>query len=437
MMNQLRRRSLGSILFLALAGNALAGDLEDAQKLMRAGNPAQAYEQLSLNVGLHQTDVGYLYTTAVAAIDSGNATAAIPLFEQVIKLEPDHAGAHLDLGRAYFHAGKRDEARREFKIAQDQNPPTAAKVVIDQHLAALAEQASNLSSQTHAFLEGGLGYDDNINNATSSSQIAVPLFGNALMTLNQTSVKIRSGYATLTGGVDGVKPLDQNTALYGAATLGLRGNFGNSTFDGATPDLRGGIMYGADNHFLRGGLFANQYYLKGQHNRDVVGVNGDWYYVMDSQNRIGVFGQYSDYRFTSVMSAENFNQGLLGGSWAHTYMPGSQVSVALYGGSESAPDRLDGNKNIWAARLTGEHKLNDQISLTGGAGYQDGRYRKQNVLFLVNRADQQIDLNAGLGYRFDHDWSVRGQYTHINNHSNIALNTTSRNDVSVTVRRDF
>lgn len=126
MMNQLRRRSLVNILLLTLAGTALASDLEDAQKLMQAGNPAQAYEQLSLNVGLHQTDVEYLYTTAVAAIDSGSTTAAIPLFEQVIKLEPDHAGAHLDLGRAYFHVGKRDEARREFNIAQDQSPPAAA-----------------------------------------------------------------------------------------------------------------------------------------------------------------------------------------------------------------------------------------------------------------------------------------------------------------------
>lgn len=436
-MNQPRQRNLVGVLLLALAGNVYATDLEDAQKFMQAGNPARAYEQLSLNVGLHQKDADYLYTAAVAALDSGNTTAAIPLFEQVLKLEPDHAGAHLDLGRAYMQVGKRDAARREFQAAQNQEPPTAAKLVIDQYLAALNEQESNLSGQTHAFLEGGLGYDDNINGATGSSQIAVPLFGNALMTLNPTSIKTRSGYATLTGGVDGVKPLNQNTALYGAATLGMRGNFGNSTFDGMAPDLRGGVMYGKDNHFVRGGVSASQYYLKGQHNRDVIGVNGDWYYVLDSQNRIGVFGQYSEYRFATAMSAENFNQGLLGGSWAHTYLPGSQVSVAIYGGSESAANRLDGNKDTWAGRLSGEHKLNDQISLTGGIGYQEGRYKKQNALFLMNRTDQQYDLNAGLNYRVDQDWMVRGRYNHINNHSNIVLNTSSRNDVSVTVRRDF
>ncbi|MDD5612721.1 MAG: tetratricopeptide repeat protein [Gallionella sp.] len=436
-MKKFKQCSLVSILLLAMNGHALANELEDAKQLMQAGKPAQAYQQLSLNVGLHQQDADYLYTAAVAALDSGNASAAVPLFEQVIKLDPDNAGAHLDLGRAYSQLGKRDAARRELQVAQSQNPPTSAGLVIDRYLSALDEQEKNLSGQYHAFLEGGLGYDDNVNNATASSQIAVPLFGNALMTLNPTSVKTRSGYATVSGAVNGVKPLDENTALYGAATLGLRSNFGNSTFDGIAPDVRGGVMYGKDNHFVRGGLFANQYYLKGQHNRDVVGLNGDWYYVMDDHNRIGVFGQYGEYRFASAIANENFNQSLLGGSWSHTFAPGSQLSVALYGGSERAPNRLDGNKDIWAARLSGEHKLNEQLSLTGGVGYQDGRYKKRNVLFLVNRADQQFDLNAGVNYRLDQDWTIRGQYSYLSNRSNIALNNTSRNDLSVVVRREF
>lgn len=436
-MNQFKKHSLMGFLLLACAANSFANDLEDAQKLMQAGNPAQAYQQLIPNVAQHQQDADYLYTTAVAALDSGNAAAAIPLFEQVIKLEPDHAGAHLDLGIAYFQTGKRDEARRELMTAQTQNPPTAARLVIDKHLAALNEQQNNLSGQMHAFLEGGLGYDDNINGATGSSQIAVPLFGNALMTLNPTSVKTASGFASVKGGIDGIKPLSVNVALYGAASLGARGNFGHSTFDSVTPDLRGGVTYGKDNHFLRGGIFANQYYLKGQHNRDVIGVNGDWYYVMDQQNRLGLFGQYSDFRFTTAMNAENFTQTLLGGSWSHQIIPSSSLSAAVYGGSESAANRIDGNKDIWAVRFSGEHKLNEQVILSGGIGYQDGRYKKQNVLFLINRADQQYDLNAGASYRVNHDWTVRGQYLYLNNHSNIALNTSRRNEVSVFARRDF
>lgn len=436
-MNQFQFRSLVSVLSLALAGNVLASDLDDAKQLMQAGKPALAYQQLSLNLALHQQDADYLYTTAVAALDSGNYEAAVPLFEKVVKLESDNAGAHLDLGRAYFQLGKRDEARHEFEIAQGQNPPAAARMVIDRHLSALNEQENNLSGQHHAFIEGGLGFDDNINNATGSSQVAVPLFGNALMTLNSTSVKTRSSYVTVTGGGDGIKPLNMNTALYGAATLGMRSNFGHSTFDGIAPDLRGGVIYGKNNHFLRGGVFANQYYLKGQHNRDVIGVNGDWTYVMDSRNRIGVFGQYGEYRFAPALVNENFKQSLLGGSWAHAFTPGSQLSLAVYGGSESAANRLDGNKDIWATRLNVEHKLNEKITLSGGVGYQEGRYRKLNILFLVNRTDKQFDLNAGLNYRLDQDWAVRGQYTHLNNHSNVALSTTNRNDISVVVRRDF
>lgn len=239
-MNQFQQRSIVSVLLLALAGNALASDLDDAKKLMQAGKPAQAFEQLSLNISLHQQDADYLYTAAVAALDAGNASASIPLFEQVISLDPDSAGAHFDLGRAYFQVGKREEARCELSMAQDQNPPVGARLIIYKHLAALDEQQNNLSGNTHVFIEGGLGYDDNINSATASSQIAVPLFGNALMTLNSTSIKASSGYATVKGGIDGVKPINLNMALYGAASLGMRSNIGHSTFDSMTPDLRGG-----------------------------------------------------------------------------------------------------------------------------------------------------------------------------------------------------
>src|SRR4029077_16867070 len=51
-----------------------------------------------------------LFETALAALNSGNTRAAIPLFLRVVELEPKHKQAWNALGLAYLRAGKFDDA---------------------------------------------------------------------------------------------------------------------------------------------------------------------------------------------------------------------------------------------------------------------------------------------------------------------------------------
>lgn len=442
--NKFLLRGITATLLISVFGGASAGELEDAKKLMFEGRPDAAYELLSSAESAHQDDADYLYTMGVAAIDSRNYEAAIPLLERVIKLSPDNMGAHIDLGRAYFHTGKREEARKELNFALDQDPPAGAKLAINQYIAALNEQEQALSGQTHAFVDAGLGYDDNLNNATAQSQISVPLFGNALLTLTPTSLKTKSSYATLVGGVNTIKPISDSTALYASASLAAKKNFGHSNYDNFAPDVKAGVIFGQGNYFVRAGLFASQYYLQSKKSRDNLGVNGDWYYVLNEQDKVGVFGQYSSFRFSDTtpviipaMPNENFKQSVLGTSWTHQYNPGSRVALALIAGHENAPRRIDGNKDTLALRLSADHSLNDKVGLSGSIGYQPGRYKLPNPLFMTYRKDTQYDVNAGINYQYDKDWSVRGQYTFVKNRSNIVLNDFTRNDLSITVHRDF
>ncbi|MGA8144549.1 MAG: DUF3857 domain-containing protein [Candidatus Acidiferrales bacterium] len=63
-----------------------------------------------------------LFETALAALNSGNTRAAIPLFQRVVELEPKHKQAWNDLGLAYLRAGNFDEAAEAFRKQIGVNP---------------------------------------------------------------------------------------------------------------------------------------------------------------------------------------------------------------------------------------------------------------------------------------------------------------------------
>jgi len=56
-----------------------------------------------------------LIETGLAALNSGNIRAAIPLFQRVVELEPEHKQAWNDLGLAYLRAGNFDKAADAFR----------------------------------------------------------------------------------------------------------------------------------------------------------------------------------------------------------------------------------------------------------------------------------------------------------------------------------
>ncbi len=63
-----------------------------------------------------------LLEAGLALFNSGNALAAVPLFERVVQLEPQHKRAWNDLGLAYLRAGKFDEGIAALRKQLEINP---------------------------------------------------------------------------------------------------------------------------------------------------------------------------------------------------------------------------------------------------------------------------------------------------------------------------
>ena len=102
------------------------------------------------------------YLLGVAALDSGKLEEAIIAFERVLALIPNHAGAQMDLARAYYAAGSFDLAEGAFVKLRESNPPPAAQQAINRYLEAIQSRKRQTQAGWSGFGELGLGYDTNI-----------------------------------------------------------------------------------------------------------------------------------------------------------------------------------------------------------------------------------------------------------------------------------
>src|SRR5512147_2391630 len=114
------RARLGGMVLIAFAGVwpalavADAGTIERAKTALAAGNARQAYAELAPLQDQMSGQPEFDYLLGVAALDSGRIDEAIIAFERVLALIPNHAGAQMDIARAYYAAGSFDLAEAAF-----------------------------------------------------------------------------------------------------------------------------------------------------------------------------------------------------------------------------------------------------------------------------------------------------------------------------------
>src|SRR5512140_876183 len=148
-----------------VAGNsALAAgpDLDQADALMKQGKAAEAYALLEPFEFEQSGNVKFDYLLGIAALDSGKPDKATLAFERVLAVDPNFAGARIDMGRAYFQLGDVARAKTEFESVLTQNPPPAAKATIDNYLAAIEKLESAKKTRTTGYIEAFGGHDSNV-----------------------------------------------------------------------------------------------------------------------------------------------------------------------------------------------------------------------------------------------------------------------------------
>lgn len=456
-MRRLLHGGLGiAALCLVMSGLAHAADnkadLRQAQLLLNSGKAAEAYELLQPYEFYQAGDPAYDYLLGDSALDSGKYNAATLAFERVLAVNPNHAGARMDMARAYFALDDLERATEQFKIVLSLNPPANVKNVVDTYMARIEQQKKARLSALTTYVEGVLGYDTNITNVTRDFTNAVSQsYGLTGLQPTGNSIPRADAYAGVNAGVFYNLPQDTETSWF----FGLDGKqkeyFTEHNFRSTTLSGQAGKAFKRELDTYRVALNVQRTMQQGDAattqrtslDSNLYGIAGSWQHSLDDRTLASLFGQFNLIRYPDLPLNDN-NAATVGvaltRSIAMPYQP--VVLASVFYTRERAlnalPNGANFSRDVTGLRLAGQMTLDPKLDAYVSVGMQlrdDTKIgaRKTNVY----GEDQLSDITLGMKWSLDNDWSVRPQIAYIRNGSNISLYNSNRTDYSITLRKDF
>lgn len=433
-------RFAGFLFCVLLATPSFGQDLARAEALLKNGKAEEAWKLLEPHEFASAGREEFDYLLGVAALESGRADRATLIFERVLAVNPNHAAARLDIGRAYYALGDYERARTELQSVKAYDPPAPARATVERYLAAIDERTKPAALRLTGYVEASAGYDSNVNAATSQSQLFVPLF-NATFTLAGTSTRQGDNFGSLAGGVELVFPLAGGFSLIGGADARQRTYLSESAFNQFTLDVRGGVQYANERDTVRATFGQNRYELENEYYRRSLNSAVEWRRQVDPRLFFTVFGQEARIRYVQAATRAESSNLLIGGIGAgYTLDPEARSVVfgSVLRGADTATDgRADGDRRFYGGRVGMQRGLIGAVDGFAAVGYQKSSYEATNVIFSTVRSDRQYDLSLGVNWPLDRDWSVRPQLSWTRNDSNIPTSDYERYELFVSVRRDW
>lgn len=446
---QVRTLMMSALLATSCAGAAAAdADTARAQTLIREGKAAQAYRLLEPQEFERAGDIEFDTTLGVAALDGGLPDKATLAFERVLAVNPNAAGVRLDMARAYFALGDYPRARQELTLAAAQNPPAAARTVIDNYLNAIAEREQKKRTSITGYAESWLGFDDNITSVVGDFTNAVlATYNLAGFQPTGNAVKRESAIAGLGGGIDVAHRASEALTLFASADLRHREVLDANHYDSDQADLRAGASYAVGQDAWRGGVTLQDYHQRTDvptADRRSVGLNGEWRRTLGAGDQVSVLAAVTRQRFPDI--AVNDVNTIAGGfGWLHLFdhVRKPVLYASLLGGRDNARHALangsDNSKRFVSARLFGQLSAGPDMDVYASIGLM---HREDSSAFarstMVRYGDDRIvDVALGWSWRPAAHWTVRPQITHTQNRSNVALSEYQRTEATMSVRYDW
>jgi tetratricopeptide (TPR) repeat protein len=416
--------------------------LDDAEALMKAGKPGEAYKLLEPLEFEHSGEVRFDYLIGIAALDSGMPDKATLAFERVLAEDPEFAGARLDMARAYYQLGDMSRAKTEFEIVLAQQPSDTARATIERYLADISDHEIGKQTRISGYIEGTVGRDTNVNNASETpDNIVIP-------TLNPNTTEIADNYFGLAAGGEVMHSLNRNFRLYAGADVSQHDNFRQKDFNTSRLEERFGMIYDTRTDRYRIGLYGSQNTQGGASYYKASGLNAEWRHAIGFRDQFNVLGQYIQYRYADpALQLNDINQQTAGVGWLHVFGDnGSTLSGSLYYGTEDdvgpaslanpGGGRTDGAKRFGGMRIGGQ-ATGGRVKVYFSAGEQLGEFADENPTIDSQRTDRLDDVTLGAYWYLDQLWTANLQFTRYVNMSNVETDSYDRSDYSFAIRRNI
>ncbi len=406
--------------------------LDNAAVLLQEKKSESAYRLLEK----HEDDYAgwweYDYLLGVAALESGKANLAIFALQRAMAMNPKLAGAHVDLGRAYYEVRDYVPAKKEFETVLLKRPNQIVEKVARRYLKLIDRKIHSSRPVSRYYLETVAGYDSNANSATDEK------FFNGFE-LSAENIKTASTFLSFKTGASLRGRVNSKNAYHVALNFRQRRNqqmesvsFSNMAVQGAWSRHSKSLVQTIGAQVGKTNISDS---IESYTASTSIGLK---YGRGDSDVRLN--GNFSTTRFSGELAIRNSSQIMFGLSLQKKHIKSffSLISLSTLLGKNIPKDSQSSNEKIMAGgRLVIQKKwmisIPIEISLSSGLMYS--KYKEDQ--FGLIRKDVLTDVGVSLLNRPRKLWEIFYRSTLMKNSSGIELYNYTRVNNAVGVKKIF
>jgi hypothetical protein len=342
----------------------------------------------------------------------------------------------------------------------EQNPSATVQANVQRYLDAIRLREGRFRPSSTAYVEFGLGHDDNVSSATDDS---FQLFGSPLFVVNSSKESDQFHYVQVGGAYH--RPISPQYTFFADADANSRHNWNDQQFDTGYINGNVGMSYRVSGDEFRFSLQGQKYYLDesslsdllddDETFREMIALNVEWRRQLSQQTRVSAFFQGANLHYPGANIRDSFLTTLGIGAthvvnndrdWVKRYKP--VVFGSLWVGDESADQKSNAAEAVADRELIGMRGgirilPTPKLALDGSLMYQYSHYNEATGVQLSSsgtpktRLDDYYGVTVGARYLLTNQLILGGEATYTRNDSSLALNDFDRSQLRGFVRYSF
>jgi len=405
-----------------ISAPAFADVADEIKVLIEQGKAKDAYE-----LGLkHQDQLGeprFDYAFGVAAIDSGRVSLGVLSLERVLLANPGDDLVRLELARGYFNLGEYQRAKDEFLEVKSHKPPAGVVSTIDIYLDLIKAKEKKQRVNGSLYAEVGIGYNSNVNAATSVNSIISPIYGP--IELTGTSKPQPSPFSYMAAGGTVNVPLANGITSFTSVSTSSQRYSQVDGYDLGVSNALTGVKFDDDVNIVRVAGFGTIAKQDQVPVPNALGGGAQYERILNARNAVTVSASANQLNYPTQYMVYNssLNTGTVGyrlGFPASAWAPVLQFN-ANYAQQTNTQNRPDLSRNITGGSVTLFALPSNKWATNINVSYTKSNYIGQDLIYLAYRQDNLLSVNAALEYKLTKQWSTRAELTYFDNQSNLTL----------------
>ena len=431
---------IGIVCALLIAGS-ISRSVVAAESLEALVDSAQY--QLAYEMALTQElelagEPKFDFLFGLAALEAGHPQQAIFALERVLVTQPQDHRARLELARAHFVLGSYEKSAELFNLVLASNPPERVKENAQLFLDQIAKRSKGRDHQISANAQLKMGYDTNINSATTVDNVTLPI--GLVLTLGETSQELSDEFAELDVGLSYLKLLRKDMGYFLSATVSEHQNSHYSQFNSNISGLSGGYVYQSAEQSFRIPLQYQYLKVDGEHFRSSTSLGFEWSMTPGKEGQFVLFNQWAQQRHVETEMVRDVNLDLFGFAASREITALSlNVNFSAYFAGEltTQPGGDHFSRGYNGMRFTTTWKPYQAHEFQLGLSTQKVEHDATHPAFGVIREDDYAQISFDWNWRIDPRWRFNIGSSYVKNDSNITIYTYERTQLFTGLRCSF